>query len=101
MKDNVVLEFIGKDIKKPAWFNAIKCQILLWKNALHELILCIKTIKNEEYIDHGMVSLFSHLHYVPQTLANLNNTDQNLPDFASKNLFNGDNNYDHLPIPVY
>ena len=54
----------------------MKCQILLQKKALRELIWRIKTIENEEYIDHGMVSLFCHLHHVTQNFKNINNTDQ-------------------------
>ena len=39
LKDNLVLEFIDEDLKKSAWIDAMKCQILLQKKALHELIL--------------------------------------------------------------
>ena len=76
MKYNVVLEFLDEDIKKSAWIDATKCQILPRKKALHELILWLETIENEYDIDHGMVSLFCHLHHVTQNRANLNNTDQ-------------------------
>ena len=61
----------------------------------------IKTIENEEDVDHGMFSLFRHLHRVTQNLANINNTDQNFPDFANKHLFYNDDDDEHLPIPVY
>ena len=59
----------------------MKCQILLRKKSLHELTLGIKTIENEENIYHGMVSLFPHLHHVTQNYKNLNNNDQNFPNF--------------------
>ena len=29
LKYNLVLEFIGEDLKKPAWTDTMKCQILL------------------------------------------------------------------------
>ena len=48
-----------------------------------------------------MVSLFRHLHHVAQNCANLNNTDQILPDFVNKHIFYNDDNDEHLPIPVY
>ena len=51
LKDNVVLEFINEDIKKYAWIDAMKCQILLRKTVFHELILWIKMIENEENIE--------------------------------------------------
>ena len=79
----------------------MKCQILLQNKALYELILWLETIKNNEYIDHGMVSLFRHLHHVTQNFANLNNNDQFLPDFTNTHLFYDDDNDEHLPIPVY
>ena len=79
MKDHLVLEFLDEDLKKSAWIDAMKCQILLRKNLLNELILWLETIENEEDVDHGMVSLFRHLHNVTQNCANLNNTDQNFP----------------------
>ena len=47
LKYNVVLEFFDEDLKKSAWIDAMKCQILLWNKALHELILWIKMIENE------------------------------------------------------
>ena len=71
------------------------------KKALYELILWSETIENEEEIDHGMVSLFRHLYHVTQNCANINNTDQILLDFSNKHLFYDDENYEHLPIPVY
>ena len=55
LRDNLVLEFLDKDLKKSAWFDAMKCQILIRKKALHEVILWFKTIGNEGDIDHGMV----------------------------------------------
>ena len=58
LKDNLVLEFLDEDLKKSAWVDAMKCQILLQKKALHELMLWLETIENEEDIDHGMVLLF-------------------------------------------
>ena len=79
----------------------MKCQILLQKKSLHELILWLETIENEEDIDRGMVSLFLHLHHVTQNYANINNTDQNFLDFSNKHLFYDDDNNEHLPIPVY
>ena len=56
LKDNLVLEFLDEDFKTYAWIDAMKCQILLRKKALHELILWLETIENEEDIDRGMVS---------------------------------------------
>ena len=70
----------------------MKFQILPRKKALHELILWIERIENEEAIVHGMVSLFRHLHHITQNGTNINNTDQNFPDFANKHLFYGDDN---------
>ena len=61
----------------------------------------LETIENEEDIDHGMVSLFRHLHHVTQNYANLNNTDQIFLCFANKHIFYDDDDDDHLPIPVY
>ena len=63
-------------ISKQYWVDAMKCQILHQNKALHELILWIKTIENEEDIDHEIVSLLRHLHHVTQNCANLNNNDQ-------------------------
>ena len=76
--------------------DAMKCQRLLQKQSLHELILWLLTIENEEDIDHRMVSVFRHLHHV-----NINNTDQILLDFSNKHLFYDNGNNEHLPIPVY
>ena len=73
--------------KKYAWIDAMKCQMLLQKKALHELILWLETIENEEDIDHGMVSLFHHLYHVTPNCANINNTDQCFSDFANKHLY--------------
>ena len=39
LKDNLVLEFIDKYLKKSYCIDATKCQILIRKKALHELIL--------------------------------------------------------------
>ena len=47
LKDNLVLEFLDEDIKKSAWIDAMKCQILLQNKALHELIFWLETIENE------------------------------------------------------
>ena len=66
MKDNLVPEFLYEDLKKSTWFDGMKCQILIRKKVLNELILWLETIENEEDIDHGMVSLFHHLHHVTQ-----------------------------------
>ena len=74
---------------------------ITWKEVLQELILCLETIKNEEDIDHGMVSLLRHLHHATQNCANLNKTDQNFLDFSNKYLFFDDDNDEHLAIPVY
>ena len=93
MKDNLVLEFLDEDFKKYAWIDAMKCQILLRKKALHELILWLETMENGEDIDHGMVSLLCHLYHVTKTCANLNNTDQIFLDFTNKHLFY-DDDYD-------
>ena len=71
------------------------------KKALHELILWLDTLENEEDIDHGMVSLFHHLHHVTQNCANLNNTNKNFPDFTNKHLFYENGNDEHLTILVY
>ena len=100
-KDNLVLEFIDEDLKKSAWIDAMKCQILLWKKASHELVLWLETIENKEDIDHGMVSIFLHLHHVTQNCANLNNTDQHFLNFENKDLFYYDDYNEHLTIPVY
>ena len=79
----------------------MKCQILLLKKALHELILWLEIIKNEGDIDHRMVSLFQNLHHVTQNCSNLNNTDQIFLDFSNKHLFYNDDDNENLPIPVY
>ena len=39
LEDNVVLEFLDKYPKTPAWIDEMKCQILPQNKALHELIL--------------------------------------------------------------
>ena len=72
MKDNLVLEFLDGDLYFFVWVDAMKCKILLREKSLHELILWLETIENEEDIDHGMVSLFRHLHHIIQNCANLN-----------------------------
>ena len=59
------------------------------------------SIENEQYIDHGKVSLFRHLHHVTQNCANLNNTDQNFSPFTNKHLFYDNDDDEHLLIPVY
>ena len=79
----------------------MKYQLLLRKKALHELVFWLETIKNEEDIDCGMVSLFHHLYHVTQNCANLNNTDQSFLDFANRHLFYDDDDDEHLPIPIY
>ena len=61
----------------------------------------VKKKENEEDIYHGMVSLFLHLHHVTQNCANINNTDQNFPDFTNKHLFYDNSRDEHLLIPVY
>ena len=102
LKDNLALEFIDEYLKKCVWIDAIRFQILLWNNVLHELILCLETIETEKDIDNGMVSLFYHLYHVTQNCANLNNTDQMFLGFANKHLFyDDDEDNDHLPITVY
>ena len=58
-------------------------------------------MESQEDIDHGMISLFRHLHHVTQNFVNMNNTVQILPDFENKHLFYNSDNDDHLPIPVY
>ena len=55
LKDNLFLEFLDEDTKKSAWIDAMKCQMLLQNKALHEMILWLETIENEEDINHGMV----------------------------------------------
>ena len=65
------------------------------------MTLWSETIENEEYIDHGIVSLFLHLHHVTPNFANLNNNDQILLDFTNKHLIYDDDDDEHLPIPVY
>ena len=65
----------------------MKRQILLRKKALRELILWLEMIENEEDIDHGIVSLFLHLHHVAQNFANINNTDQTFLDLEKKYIF--------------
>ena len=87
LKDNVVLKFIDEYLKKYAWIDTMKCQVLIQKKLLHELILWIKKIENEEDIYHGMVSLFFHLHYATQNFSNINNTYQSFPEFANKHIF--------------
>ena len=79
----------------------MKYQLLIRKKALHELILWLEIIENEGDIDHGMVSLFRHLYHVTQNCANLNNTDQIFLHLAKKHIFYYDDEYEHLPIPVY
>ena len=102
LKNNLVLEFLDEYLKKFAWTDATKLQILLQKKALNELTLWLEKIENKEDIDHGMVSLFCHLHHVTQNFANINNnTDQNFLDFANKHLFYDDKDDEHLTIPVY
>ena len=54
LKDNSFLEFIDEDLKKSACIDSVKCQILLRNKALHEVILWLVTIENEEDTDHGM-----------------------------------------------
>ena len=71
-----MIEFLDEYLKKSAWVDAMRLQILIRKKALHELILWIEKIENEEDIDHGMVSLFHHLHHDTKNCANLNNNDQ-------------------------
>ena len=83
LKDSLVLELIDEDLKKSAWIDAMKCQILLQKKALRELMLWLETIKNKEYIDHVMVLLFRYLHHVTQNCANINNTDKNFLDLQT------------------
>ena len=63
--------------------------------------MCIKTIENEEDIDHEMVSLFFHLHYATQKCTNLNNNDQIFPNFANKHIFYDNDDNEHLTTPVY
>ena len=101
LKDHLVIGFFNGDLKKHSWIDAIKCQILLRNKALHELILWLETIENEEDIDNVMVSLFFHLHHVTQNCSNLNNTNHNFPDFKNKHLFYDDDDDEHFPIPVY
>ena len=76
LKDDLILEFIDEYLKKSAWIYTMKRQILTWKKALYDLILCLETIENEGDIYNGMVSLLHHLYHVKQNCANLNNTDQ-------------------------
>ena len=64
LKHNLVIGFLDEDLKKSAWIDAIKCQILPQNKALHELILWLETMENMEDIDHGMVSLCCHLYHV-------------------------------------
>ena len=62
-------------------------QNITLKKVLHELILWLETIENEEDIYHGMVSLFLHLHHNTQNCANINNTNQTLLDFENEHIF--------------
>ena len=101
MKYNLVLEFINEDHKKSDWVYEMKYQILIQKKALHELILWLETIENEEDIYHGMVSLIRHLHHITQIFANINNNDQIFLDFKNKHIFYNDDDHGHSPIPVY
>ena len=39
LKDNLVIELLDGDLKISALIDAMKCQILIQKNTLHELIL--------------------------------------------------------------
>ena len=61
----------------------------------------LESIENEEYIDHGMVKLFRHLHNVTQNCANLNNINQIYLDFTNKHLFYDNDDNAHLNTPVY
>ena len=87
LKDISVPKFLYKDIKKYALIDAMKCPILILKKSLRELVLWLETIENEEDIDHGMVSSFSHLHHVTRNCANINNTDQILPGLQTRIYF--------------
>ena len=79
----------------------MKFQILLQKEALHELMLRLETIENEVDIDHGMVLLLRYLNIVTQHCANLNNTDQIFLDFTNTYLsYDGDDD-ENLLILVY
>ena len=101
MKDHLFLEFLDEYLKKYAWIDAMKCQILIQMKVLNELILWLETTENEEDIDHGMVSSFRHLHHVTQNCVNLNNTEHIFLDFANKHLFYDNDDDEHLSIPVY
>ena len=50
LKYDVVLDVLNEDLKKYAWIDAMKYQILLLKKAFHELILWIKTIKMKKIL---------------------------------------------------
>eukprot|EP00957_Ditylum_brightwellii_P075490 5737779-Ditylum_brightwellii.AAC.1 len=50
LKDTVVQELLDNDINQLAWIDAMKCQILLCKKALPELLVWIETIEHKEGI---------------------------------------------------
>ena len=79
----------------------MNCEILLKNKALHQLILLLETIENEEDVDRGMVSLFCHLHHVTPNFLNLNNSDQMFLYFTNKDTFYDNDDDEHLPIPLY
>ena len=79
----------------------MKCQILIRNKALHELVLWLEKMESEEDIDHGMISLFCHLHHVTKKFSNLNNTNQNFLDFSNKHIFYDDDENQLLPIRMY
>ena len=47
LKDDLVIEFLDEYLKKSAWIDSMKYQILFRKKALYELILWLETIENE------------------------------------------------------
>ena len=101
LKDHLVIEFIDDDLKKSTWVDEMKFQILLQNKALHEPILWLETVENEEDIDHKMVLLFRHLHHVTPNCANLNNNYQIFLDFVNKHIYYDDEKNEHLNVPVY
>ena len=48
-----------------------------------------------------MVLLFRHIKYVTKNCPSINNTDQFFLDLSNKHKIYGDDDDEHLPIPVY
>eukprot|EP00957_Ditylum_brightwellii_P173229 13187184-Ditylum_brightwellii.AAC.1 len=101
LKDTAVQELLDNDINQLTWIDAMKCQILLRKKALPELLVWIETINHKEGIYTPMDTLFGKLQEVTTNNDHLNEGDQSLLEFAEKHLFFDDIDEDQLPIPIY